>query len=171
MHADEVVVCAAAAFTVILAALHVARRDVSARTRGISRYANGRTAVAMTLAFFALATAMAAAAWITTSRVLLMAAVALVGIAAAPEPASPDARARGVIHTASGFIFFLSSSIGAIAVSGRGLGAQSAVAWLLAAVTGLFFAGLGGAPGLKEISGLLQRACFAVTVAWLMLVR
>ncbi|HTM24847.1 MAG TPA: DUF998 domain-containing protein [Vicinamibacterales bacterium] len=171
MHAHAVLVCAAAAFAAIVATLHVMRRDVSPRARGISRYANGRTLVAMTLAFLALATATAAAAWITASSVLLVAAVSLATIAAAPEPASPAARARGIIHTAAGFVFFVSMAIGAVTVSGRGFAIQPTVAWLLAVVTMLFFAGLGGAPGLKEVRGLLQRACFALTVAWLVLIR
>ena len=62
-------------------------------------------------------------------------------------------------------------AIGAVAGSGRGFAVQSAVALLLAVVTVLFFAGLGGAPGLKEVRGLLQRACFALTVAWLLLTK
>jgi hypothetical protein len=67
-------------------------------------------------------------------------------------------------------IFFLATAAATVVLS-RATGRLTVVAWSIAAVVTVYFLSIGVRPlGLAGIRGLLQRACFAAIVAWLVLV-
>lgn len=168
-------------FATIVGWLHVRRRDIRPGTEGVSHYAVGPTHAPMTVAFLALALAIGSVSSSIATRaggiaanigtVLLWLAafgIAVVAVVPIPEPAA--ARWRGPVHTIGALLFFVASSAGPIAVSRQFGGAILGAACLLAGTTVLFLAGMVRAPGLFAIRGWLQRCCFALVVAWVILV-
>jgi 4-hydroxybenzoate polyprenyltransferase len=152
-------------FAVIVIALHILRLDVSPIERGISRYASGATLTLMTIAFLALAGAVGIAAAMTRSWLLAIAAVALAGVAALPDPNLPPV--RSLPHTVCGFVFFVSATAGLCTIHRS----SPLLAWVPVVALLLFFASVAGVPGLARVPGLLQRVCFATIVASLVTIR
>jgi hypothetical protein len=151
----------AVAFVVVVAALHAMRPDISPLARGISRYANGRTLALTTAGFLALAAAIGIVAWTTRSWMLGLAAITMAGVAARPDRSAVPA--HDVVHTAFGFIFFLSAA--------AGIYVSAVPSVLPAAATLLFFLSLARVPLLRSVPGLLQRFCFLTVVLWLLSLR
>jgi hypothetical protein len=159
MHSPATLVRALAlAFVAIVLAVHVVRRDVSPLGRGISRYASGRTLAWTTVAFVALAAALGIVAWTTASWMLAVAAMAMAGVAARPDRTT--APAHDVVHTAFGFIFFLSAAAGIYT-------SPHSSPWP-AVATAIFFLALARVPVLRRTPGLWQRLCFLTIVIWLL---
>jgi hypothetical protein len=158
---------AALAFVAIVIALHVVRPDVSPAQRGISRYAGGRTLVATTAAFLALALALGLTAWQLHSWLFATACLAMVAIAATPKPLDASGGMSGAIHTGAGFVFFISAAAGARSWSPHE--PRSSVSYFLWIVTGLFIASILRVRVLRDGAGYYQRLTFALLVIWLML--
>jgi hypothetical protein len=155
-------------FVGIMLFLHVVRRDLSPRDRGMSRYAGSPTLALATVAFLALAGAVGAVAASLDPhgrRLALVAAAGLVGVAATPigQPASSVVTA---LHAIGGAAFY-AGIIGAMFVSRAPAGGQI-LRWSLAGALTLFCAAAFGAPGLRLVVGLLQRVVFALIVGWLL---
>lgn len=162
------------AFTALVAWLHVRRRDLDPRTRGVSHYAVGPTRGVMTVAFLALAVgtsgitaafdpALGGVAW------LRAAALGITLVALVPVP-GPDAAAwRGPVHALGALGFFVAAAVGAVLLSARVNGAAVLIAWMLAVAVVVFLASMAGVPGLFAIRGWLQRGCFALVAAWLLI--
>ena len=163
-------------FAAIVIWLHVDRRDVDPRTKGVSHYAVGNTYVLMTVAFSALAIGVAAATFLAAAVaantepgivMLGLAALGVATVAAVPVSGPTAAVWRSPAHTLSALLFFVTIAAGAVLVSsGPALG----VAWLLVLATATFLIGMAGVPGLFPIRGWLQRICFTLVVAWLLIV-
>jgi Protein of unknown function (DUF998) len=163
-------------FAAIVMWLHVDQRDVDPRTKGISHYAVGNTDVAMTVAFSALAIGVTAATFLSAAAVvatepgivmLRLAALGVAIVAAVPVPGPTAAAWRGSAHMLSALLFFVAIAAGAVLVSS---GAPLRVARLLVVATAAFLASMAGVPGLFSIRGWLQRMCFTLVVAWLLMV-
>lgn len=154
-----------ATFSFIVIWLHFRRRDVRARTHGVSHYAVGPTRGAMTIAFAALDPLPCLGIVL-----MLLSALGIAVVAAVPVPPAGDRSWRGPLHTVGALAFFLCSASGAAAVA-RTLDHGSAVmSWALGAGVALFLAAMAGVPGLFSIRGWLQRLCFALVVIWTSLV-
>jgi hypothetical protein len=174
---NVLVIGGAAAFGVIVVWLHARRHDIDPATKGVSHYATGPTHRLMTIAFVALAIGVAASVIRIQAManganapgivLLLVAAVGIAVVAAVPVAGPADARWRSATHTLAALLFFVAIAAGAVMVSS---GAASGAAWLLLAATGVFLVSMAGVPGLLPVRGWLQRTCFALIVAWLLIV-
>jgi Protein of unknown function (DUF998) len=148
--------------------LHVVRSDVSPMVRGMSRYAGPPTFALATLAFLALGGAVGTLATSVDRRgrrvALRAAAAGLAGVAATPIGLPVPALVT-VLHTIAGATFYLAvlTAMFLPPVTARG----RVLRWCLVGSLALFCAGAFGAPGLRLVVGLLQRAVFAVILAWL----
>lgn len=154
-------------FVGIMLRLHVVRRDVSPVSRGMSRYAGPPTLVFATLAFVALAGGVMALAveldqpgrsW------ALLASAGLAVVAATPigQPATTPVAA---LHTIGGLAFY-AGILGAMFASTEPIGGET-LRWSVAAALALFGAGAFRVPGLRPVTGLLQRLVFALIIGWL----
>ena len=149
-------------------ALHAVRRDISPVQRGLSHYAAGRTFPIMTAAFAALAVAIAAGARLADSWLLGIAAFALAAVAVTPV-SEPPRGWRGQAHTAAAMTFFLTAAMGILAASRSPSPLQAGIAWALALFTAIFLVSMTETGGPGRIRGLLQRGCFLLIVAWLVI--
>lgn len=176
--ATSLTVLGAATFAIIVGWLHAVRSDLDPRDKGISHYATGRTYGAMTGAFVALAVGLLAAVVASTNRnpspsllglvASASAAFGLLVVAAVPVPAAHEASWRGPAHTAGALLFFVASALGVALLSRSLVDPARQITTGLVALVVLFFLGMAGAPGLRSIRGWLQRGCFALVVAWLL---
>ena len=66
--------------------------------------------------------------------------------------------------------FFLSIAVGALAASVAAGRPMVVTAWLIAAMVATFLVSMARIPRLWGVRGWLQRGCFAMIVAWLLLV-
>ena len=170
----------AAGFALLVLTLHVVRTDVDPLTRGVSRYAVGPHGYVVNGAFLLLALALVETGigfrrvapnvgtigvWLLWASAGGMALVALFPLRSADSPG-----AENLPHQLGGMIFFLGTAAATVVLS-RATGRLTVVAWSIAAVVTVYFLSIGVRPlGLAGIRGLLQRACFAAIVAWLVLV-
>ena len=146
--------------------LHFVRRDISPAERGISRYAEGRTLVATTIAFLALAAALGLTAWSLHSWLFAIAGVSMIAVAATPKPRE-SRTLTGAIHTVAGFAFFITAASAARSWSPHQ--PRSTVSWFLWTVMFMFISAAAGIRGLREAAGYYQRLAFALLVIWLLL--
>lgn len=178
--ATALTVTGAIIFALIVGWLHFERPDLSARDKGISHYAVGRTHAAMTAAFVALALGLLGAVAATIERIqspntiglvaLASAALGLLVVAAVPVAGATEAEWRELVHTAGAVVFFVASALGASLLSTQ-LGTPAGqLANGLVALVASFFIGMAGAPGFRAVRGWLQRGCVALVVAWLVVV-
>ena len=159
-----------ATFTGMMGFLHVIRRDLSPLSRGMSRYAGSDTLAVATVAFLALAGAIAVAASFLNHeqaiRLMLLAAGGLVLVAATPigNPATPAIVTA--LHTVGGIAFYL-GAVGAM-LSSQSSASNRVLSWMAAVVLIAFCGGAIGVPGLRLVVGLLQRGIFALIIAWML---
>jgi hypothetical protein len=104
------VVIGCAVFLLIIGVLHVLRQDVSPIARGMSRYAGFGTLAMATIAFLALAAALALLASVINEGralpALLVAAGGLIGVAATPIGNPGTLLAVAALHTLGGLAFY-----------------------------------------------------------------
>lgn len=169
----NLVFTSATAFAAIVVWLHARRRDVDPATQGISHYAVGRTQAAMTIAFLALAVSLVGAARVIVAAPVVWLRIAALGIALVavlPVSFNRAAPRRDLAHTIAALAFFLSIAIGAVVASAGAPRVAMVTGWLIAAGVAVFLVSMTRVPGLWPIRGWLQRGCFALIVAWLLLV-
>jgi hypothetical protein len=158
-------------FVLIVIRLHFLRRDLPPLQRGISRYAGGTTLALTTVAFFALATALASLAvslpdLAYQESVCLMAAGAGIVLGAlTPVGRASTPALVAVLHIIGGLSFYLATA-GAMVLSTP----DAFDTWLsrgvLAALV-LFFLGAAGVTAFRPLTGLFQRLVFVLIVFWL----
>jgi hypothetical membrane protein len=170
----------AVVFALTVVTLHVVRTDVDPLARGVSRYAVGSYGYVVNGAFLILALALVETGrsfrrdapnvgtigvWLLWASAAGMALVALF-----PLTSADSTGAENLPHQIGGMIFFLAAAAGTVAMS-RATGRLTVLAWSITAAVTVYFLSIGVRPlGLTGIRGLLQRACFAAIVAWLILV-
>lgn len=160
-----------ALFTIIMASLHVMRRDLSPFERGMSRYAGANTLGLATVAFLALAVALLAArkclkqAPGATGRSLATASAGLMVVVATPIGDPTTSSAVEAAHTFGGLAFYLGVT-SAMFLSASSL-MDRWIAWAMSVALVLFLLGAIGTPGLQPIDGLLQRIVFGIVVVWI----
>ncbi len=150
-------------FALAVLFLHWRRRDIDPLRRGISHYAIGSYGWLMTCGFLALASALAAAAWMgngNRSAWLWIAAGGIIGVAVTPIAATSSPLAR-FIHQAAGGAFFV--AILGVAITEWAMWLDIAIAFAVP----LFLASVAVAR-LAPIAGALQRLVFALVVFWLL---
>jgi hypothetical protein len=154
-------------FVGIMLRLHVARRDVSPVSRGMSRYAGPPTLALATLAFVALAGGVAAlaAGLDQPGRSFALFAAAGLAVVAATPIGQPAATSIYALHTIGGLAFY-AGILGAMFVSTAPVGGEM-LRWSAAAALAVFGAGACRVPGLRPVAGVLQRAVFALIIGWL----
>jgi len=155
-------------FVGIMLRLHVARRDVSPVSRGMSRYAGPPTLALATLAFVALAggaAALAAGLDPPGRSLVLLAAAGLVVVATTPI-GQPAATPITALHTIGGLAFY-AGILGAMFVSTAPVGGE-VLRWSVSAALAVFGAGAFRVPGLRLVTGLLQRVVFILIIGWLL---
>ena len=149
---------------VLVGWLHVNRRDLNPRDKGISHYAVGRTYGVVTAAFVALAVGLVGAAIATAERIpitsvgvvaVVIAALGLLVVAAVPVPGERAATWRAPAHTAGALVFFVASATGTARVSGPVGPVAVAVARVVGGAVGVFMLGMAGVPGLSLMRGWL----------------
>jgi hypothetical protein len=154
-------------FVGIMLRLHVARRDVSPVSRGMSRYAGPPTLALATLAFVALAGGVAAlaAGLDQPDRSFALFAAAGLAVVAATPIGQPAATPLYALHTIGGLVFY-AGILGAMFVSTAPVGGEM-LRWSAAAALAVFGAGALRVPGLRPVAGVLQRVVFALIIGWL----
>ena len=176
----RVAIALSGSFALVVIVLHIVRTDVDPLTRGVSRYAVGPHGYVVNGAFLLLALALVETGigfrrvapnvgtigvWLLWASAVGMALVALFPLRSADSPG-----AENLPHQLGGMIFFLATAAATVVLS-RATGRLTVVAWSIAAVVTVYFLSIGVRPlGLAGIRGLLQRACFAAIVTWLVLV-
>jgi Protein of unknown function (DUF998) len=163
------VVIGCAAFLFIIGVLHVIRQDLSPIARGMSRYAGSRTLAMATIAFLALATALALLASVLSRGraipALLVAAGGLIVVAVTPIGNPGTLVAVTALHTLGGLTFYL-GAMAAMFFAPPDAG-DRVLRWMLVVALGLFFGGAIGMPRLQLVVGLLQRGVFTLIVVWM----
>jgi hypothetical membrane protein len=167
----------AIAFALVIVLFHFLRPDIDPLARGVSRYAVGRYGEAFNVVSLVLALSFVvtgfgvrqAAPGARTLGVYLLwlSAAGMVLVAVFPLTAVDSMATENLPHQIGGMVFFVAAAAAMVLLS-RALGRHAALAWGVVAATAVFFLSV-GVPPLAGIRGLLQRACFATIVAWLIL--
>lgn len=161
----------AAIFLGIVAWLHVVRSDVDPLRRGISRYASGPYGSAISIAFGALALALASTGVASASGApMFIAAAALAVVIACPLRSAAPSSLEYYAHQVAGVVFFVSATYGMVSASAV-LKTMEIPAYLYLATRALSItAAVTLGPFLVSVvwrksplspfSGILQRCCF-----------
>ena len=168
----------AAVFALTVVVLHFVRTDVDPLSRGVSRYAVGDYGSIVNVVFLSLGVALAATGSGFRANapgaspggiyLLWLGAAGIAFVAFFPLRSADSTATENLPHQLGGMLFFVAAAAGIVLLS-RGT-KRSRLGWFTAAAVTLYFLSIGvPALGLTAVRGLIQRACFAAIVTWLIL--